>query len=395
MFLPIGDAPNPKGIAPVNTLLVATNVAVFLFLTMPLIRQVAPSGPALDELLARMGASPADRPDAYSVFIQQWGFRPSNPSIATVFTSMFLHLHAPHLFVNMVFLGIFGNNVEAALGRGTYLFVYLASGIAASILYTLLLWNSRVPCVGASGAISGVLGFYLLAFPLNRVRMVLLGLPFFVRVFEFRSRPLLVFYLVVLNILPMLLADEKAGVAYGGHVGGFIAGIAFAWWYGFRDIVAPRPFRQGAAATSPATALQPISSRIAAGRWGEAAAAYLALPVAQTRHLLSAEQAIALGEGLRRSGAASEALAVAGRGLRDGPDAAAAARLHLLAGEILLDDLDRPVDAFQHLCRVLALEPEGATVDAARDRLAAIERMQKNVIGRRRPATATRTGGSP
>ena len=98
-------------------------------------------------------------------FVNVYGFTPAKFSILTVFTSMFLHGGIAHIFGNMWFLFIFGDNVEDKFGHLKYIFFYLLSGIAASLLHFALNINSSIPSVGASGAISGVLGAYIVLFP--------------------------------------------------------------------------------------------------------------------------------------------------------------------------------------------------------------------------------------
>lgn len=153
---------------------------------------------------------------------------PVPPSIAggipeplTVFTSMFLHGDAFHLFGNMLFLWVFGDNVEVALGRVKFLLFYLLCGIAAAAAQTLSAPDSIVPMIGASGAISGVLGAYIMLFPRATIRVLLiiiplslpavvvLGIYFGMQVFFATSTP----------------SDVEGGVAFWAHVGGFVAGM--------------------------------------------------------------------------------------------------------------------------------------------------------------------------
>lgn len=146
----------------------------------------------------------------------------------TLLVSMFLHGGLMHLLGNMLFLWIFGDNVEDALGAVGYLIFYLLSGVLAALAHVALTYaiqaDPRIPCVGASGAISGVLGAYVVLFPMKRVAVLLLRIivevPAFVAVGCW-------FLLQAINALGALGSGSRSGggVAYGAHVGGFIAGL--------------------------------------------------------------------------------------------------------------------------------------------------------------------------
>jgi membrane associated rhomboid family serine protease len=165
----------------------------------------------------------AESTSEYDLLVFRRGFRPAEPSWSAVFASMFLHSGLFHLLGNMLFLWIYGNNVEHRLGRVAYLAAYLLTGAAAAAGDALLRHGSGIPAVGASGAISGVLGFYFTWFPHNRVRLMLF-LPF-AMMFELPARVVLGFYLVANNLLPWLLGGgSMGGVSYGAHIGGFVAG---------------------------------------------------------------------------------------------------------------------------------------------------------------------------
>ncbi len=145
--------------------------------------------------------------------------------LATVFTSMFLHGGLFHVLGNMLYLWIFGDNVEDTLGHGRFLFFYLAAGVAAVAAQTLVNPASRTPMIGASGAVSGVLGAYLILFPRARVLTVLV-LGFFVRLVRIPAMIVLGFWIVVQVVqgLGVLGRGVEGGVAWFAHVGGFIAG---------------------------------------------------------------------------------------------------------------------------------------------------------------------------
>src|SRR5262249_14160366 len=160
----------------------------------------------------------------YDLVVFTWGFRPAAPSLVDLFTCMFLHAGFLHLFGNMLFLWIYGDNVEHRLGHVRYLLWYLATGIAATLFHVLGAPHSQIPLVGASGAISGVLGFYFVWFPRNRVRLLWLLPPFVMQVFEVPARLVLGVYLVLENLLPYLVVRGDAGVAHGAHIGGVVGG---------------------------------------------------------------------------------------------------------------------------------------------------------------------------
>lgn len=207
MLLPLVDAPNLSTSRPwVNYGLIGLNVLVYLW------------------ALFTKGQG-----GAYEMWIHEWGFVPLAPRMETFFTSMFMHAGFVHLAGNMLFLFIFGDNVEGRLGHLGYLFAYLACGLAAVLLFQVLAPGSTTPLVGASGAIFGVEGFYWLAFPKNRVRVVVWILIIWWTWIP--SRIFLGFYFV-LNLFYMLSAKGEAlggGVAYAAHVGGFVFGLALAF----------------------------------------------------------------------------------------------------------------------------------------------------------------------
>ncbi|MBE0596960.1 MAG: rhomboid family intramembrane serine protease, partial [Desulfuromonadales bacterium] len=213
MFLPIGDTPNPRGTAWVNNVLIGANIAVFLFISLPLINVQPDLGdPLLLEYLRVIGAEAGvsaqeilRHVSAYDLLVFRYGFKPDAPSLTTLFSAMFLHGGWLHLAGNMLFLWIFGNNVEARLGHFGYLLAYLGTGIAATVFFALFVPDSMVPLVGASGAISGVLGCYFLWFPRNQVRTFLFFFPFIMTTVLIPARVVLGVYLVLDNILPFLI----------------------------------------------------------------------------------------------------------------------------------------------------------------------------------------------
>jgi len=147
------------------------------------------------------------------------------PSYATIFTSMFLHGGWLHLAGNMLYLWIFGNNVEESMGHGRFVVFYLLCGVAAVLAQTLPHPESDLPMIGASGAISGVLGAYLLLLPRARV-LVLIPLGFFFYTVRLPAAIVLVLWFVLQLVSSLLAAPGEGGVAFGAHIGGFVAGMA-------------------------------------------------------------------------------------------------------------------------------------------------------------------------
>ena len=149
------------------------------------------------------------------------------PAVAFSFlTSMFLHGGFTHIIGNMLYLWIFGNNVEDRMGRGRFLVFYLMTGIIASTAQVLAGPNSRLPSIGASGAIAGVLGAYIVLFPKARVQ-TLIFLGYFVRMAQLPALLVLGFWFV-LQLFNGLLAfgmTQMGGVAWFAHIGGFVAGL--------------------------------------------------------------------------------------------------------------------------------------------------------------------------
>ncbi|MEP6065610.1 MAG: rhomboid family intramembrane serine protease [Paracoccaceae bacterium] len=145
----------------------------------------------------------------------------------TLFSSMFLHAGWMHLAGNMLFLYIFGDNIEDEMGHIPYLIFYIASGLAASFLQILSDPASPIPTVGASGAIAGVMGGYLLMFPKARVDILLILVVFF-RVFPIPAWIMLALWFAMQFVGVLGTDSQQGGVAYWAHAGGFIAGLLFA-----------------------------------------------------------------------------------------------------------------------------------------------------------------------
>ncbi|HIE36562.1 TPA: rhomboid family intramembrane serine protease [Candidatus Geothermarchaeota archaeon] len=166
----------------------------------------------------------------FTDIIDMWGFRPiylyTGIRLETIFTSMFLHGDIHHIFGNMLYLWIFGDNVEDALGHGKYLMTYLVSGVAASAIQSIFSPISTVPMIGASGAISGILGMYLLFYPRARI-VTLLFLGYFITTTVLPAFHYIWFWFIMQFILGSIsiLNPIPVGVAYWAHIGGFVTGL--------------------------------------------------------------------------------------------------------------------------------------------------------------------------
>jgi rhomboid family protein len=163
------------------------------------------------------------------------------PAPLTIVTSMFLHGGLMHLAGNMLYLWIFGDNIEDRLGRGRYIAFYLLCGAVAALAQALPDVASQTPMIGASGAISGVLGAYIVLYPRANV---LVALPLFIVFYTFRVPALVVLGVwFVGQLLSSLAAQQQGGggVAFGAHIGGFIAGVVLIRLF-LRDRRARRSF---------------------------------------------------------------------------------------------------------------------------------------------------------
>ncbi|MBI2902891.1 MAG: rhomboid family intramembrane serine protease [Candidatus Methylomirabilis oxyfera] len=147
------------------------------------------------------------------------------PLYGTILTSMFVHGGLFHLAGNMLYLWIFGDNVEDSLGRVRFLLFYFLSGLAAAAAQVLSAPQSQIPMVGASGAISGVLGAYLLLYPHARV-VTLVAFGWFIRLVEIKAIIVLGFWIVVQLVSGLVTwGAQVGGVAWFAHIGGFVAGL--------------------------------------------------------------------------------------------------------------------------------------------------------------------------
>jgi len=230
----------------VNLLLIAFNALVFFY-------EVQLGG--LELLIG-------DANLAITTFFYKWGFIPqelsrgepftalrvgvvsaaniqsSVPTWATIFTSMFIHGGLLHFAGNMLFLWVFGDNIEDRLGHLKYLVFYLVAGVLAALSQLAVDPYSKVPLVGASGAISGVMGAYLVLYPFNRIKALLIF--YFITMIRLPAVLMLGFWflLQLINALGSVGLADQVNVAFFAHVGGFLAGMVTG---GFYRLLASRP----------------------------------------------------------------------------------------------------------------------------------------------------------
>jgi membrane associated rhomboid family serine protease len=210
MFIPLKDL-NPRRNYPVvNTALILANVAVFVY-------QLTLSPHAFKVFLLANATVPARFPAALA------GHEPLQTAFLPIITSMFLHVGIAHILGNMLFLWIFGDNVEDFYGHFTYLVFYLVCGAGAGLLHVLFNWNSMLPSLGASGAISGVMGAYLILYPRSRVLTLV-----FIFLIPIPAVVILVLWFVmqfVSGVSSLGMGVASGGVAWWAHVGGFLLGM--------------------------------------------------------------------------------------------------------------------------------------------------------------------------
>ncbi|NWG07263.1 MAG: rhomboid family intramembrane serine protease [Chloroflexi bacterium] len=209
-MIPLRDEIPARRFPIVNYLLIAANIVVFVMMWF--------AGPYQDVLVYQFAMIPASFADGINLHDGM-----------TIFTSMFMHAGLAHIGGNMLYLWIFGDNVEDRLGHGRYLVFYLAGGVAASLLHLFTNPGSQIPTVGASGAIAAVLGAYLVLYPGSRIVTAIPLGPFI--------RLTLVPAIIVLGLwfvfqlfdgVAALGGADVGGVAVWAHVGGFMAGMVMA-----------------------------------------------------------------------------------------------------------------------------------------------------------------------
>jgi len=230
-MLPLKDDVPSRNFPLFTVLLIAANVATFLY-----------------QVSLEMGASGAAH-GAATGFVTEFGavpcrltgFCPASDGpapVLTIFTSMFMHGGLIHIAGNMLYLWIFGDNVEDALGHFRFITLYLLSGVGAALTQIFMSPESRIPMVGASGAISGVLGAYLFLYP--RARVLTLLMFGFVFLFVHVPAVIVLGFWIVVQIFSGLISygagGEEGGVAWFAHIGGFAAGVLVLFLLKLRGI---------------------------------------------------------------------------------------------------------------------------------------------------------------
>ena len=222
-MIPLNDD-NPTERPPVVT------VSLIILCTLVFLYEATLTEPLVEAFVYRYGAIPAALFGHLRLPAELEGLSPT----ATLLTSMFLHGGWMHLIGNMLYLWIFGNNIEDVMGHVRFVIFYIACGILAALSHALTDPAATVPMVGASGAISGVLGAYLLLFPHARV-LVAIPLGFVVQTVRMPAGAVLALWFV-LQLLSNLFASGEGGGAFRAHIGGFIAGMLLTPLFKRKDV---------------------------------------------------------------------------------------------------------------------------------------------------------------
>ncbi len=236
-MIPLSDPGNRRSHFPIATVaIIAINVLVFLY-------QLTLSSNALDNFVLAYSVRPIE-------IVTGRDLPPASiqPIWLTIITSMFMHGGWAHILGNMLYLWVFGDNVEDVMGTPIFVLFYLAAGVAGSLAHVLSDPMSQFPSLGASGAIAGVLAAYMLMFPTARIK-TLVWFFIFIRIIQLPAILLIGFWALLqfLNGFGSLGASGTDGVAYFAHIGGFVAGLVLALPFRqraqhYRDLTAPRYF---------------------------------------------------------------------------------------------------------------------------------------------------------
>ncbi len=385
MLLPVGDVPNPKTTPYVNWLLIGINVAVFVLVTLPLSMQRPDlNDPALLEYLSVLGARGDWTPEmvyshisAYDLTVFRYGFRPAVFSPLSMFSAMFMHAGWMHLAGNMLFLWIYGDNVEHRLGHFGYLLGYLAAGISATLFFGLFVPDSQIPMLGASGAISGVLGFYFLWFPRNRIKVFVFLFPLIMTTVLIPSRIVLGVYLLIDNVLPFLTGSaEGGGVAYGAHIGGFLAGLGLALMVdrlpAMLKMKGTTP-KVGRKRSNLVDTVTDIVRSIDRSDLSHASSQFLQLESRKQRGQLSSSNILAVAEHLLEQGEIDSSLSVFRRLISERPGDKSLDRAYLGAGRALMKKPRSETSAWHYFMAAIDLAQSPEITDEARSYLKVIE----------------------
>lgn len=205
MIFPVGDDQVQGGAKPIFTyLFLVMNIVVFLYQFM--------LGQANNGFVMEYGSIPLEIMSGQDYF--------------TLFTSMFLHGGWMHLIMNMLFLWVFADNIEATIGNVPFVVFYIVGGLAASFAHILFNTGSSIPCIGASGAISAVLGAYLVMFPKSKVKVLVI---YFFNTIHISAIWFLGFWFAQQFFSVFTTSSTGGGVAWWAHIGGFVFGAGVGW----------------------------------------------------------------------------------------------------------------------------------------------------------------------
>ena len=223
-MIPLKDNNPTKSFPFVTIILIAINAVVFLY-------QLSLNNVSGKVFVFTYGAIPYELMNSINLPLT-----PYIPNSVTLFTSMFLHGGLFHLGGNMLYLWIFGNNIEDSMGHIKFVVFYVICGIAAVFAHTVINPGSKIPMIGASGAIAGVLGAYILLFPRAKVS-TLIFFGFFIRIIEIPALIMIGFWIVIQFLSGAMSAGvQGGGIAYFAHIGGFLAGFAFIVFFKKRGV---------------------------------------------------------------------------------------------------------------------------------------------------------------
>jgi len=209
-MIPIRDQIPTRHVPVINYLLIVANIVVFIFQWL--------AGPYEEALVYKFALIPASIVSNLSI-----------GNITDIFTSMFMHAGLAHIGGNMLYLWIFGDNVEDSMGSGRYFLFYLVGGLVASVTHIITNPGSQIPTVGASGAIAAVLGAYLVLYPQSKV-LTIIPLGFFIRMTMMPASIVLGLWFILQFFSGVLSlgGPDVGGVAFWAHIGGFVAGVVMA-----------------------------------------------------------------------------------------------------------------------------------------------------------------------
>ena len=286
-----------------------------------------------------------------------YGLIPALPTTTTFLSYMFLHGDFMHLFGNMLFLWVFGPNVEDLMGRVMYPIFYILCGLMAALLHMMSVHGTphgTIPLIGASGAISGLMGAYFVLFPLSKIR----AFPLFI--------PINAFWMILIwlyfQFRSQMVAGATAGVAFMAHIGGFAFGAGILYLLIRIGVIVVPHFeavKQGryAAVKIEEDLLEKMHLARQTGRFGPVAAAYAELLNKAPKTTLEPAVLNELGEGLARAGRPDLALAAYRRLMTDHAATPHALRAGIEAARIAFACYDNPDSAMQHLRWVVARTP--------------------------------------